>query len=565
MRRASTLIRPVGRMLAVLGVACLALAPCIAFADGTLASDKGETVNVHATADGAVKDVEVSVLLKNGAGARELADVTNLTSVEGDDGQSFSTEGSMLVWTADGEDVSYTGTSSAELPIGMSVSYTLDGQPVSASELAGKSGHVVIRVDFENRSQAPATVNGSSQTVYTPFTCITALMLDGKRFSNVTVENAKVIEDGDDIIVAGYAMPGLKESLGPLADDASIPDHFTVSADVAGFELKSTMTIVTAGLMSDLDVEGLGLGDMDNVDALTSAMDQLIEGASKLTEGLGDLKDGAAAINEGAGALSQGMTSLSGGLYLLTYGSDDTPGLEGAAAGAASLSGALGELSAGLSKIADAETGLPAAATALTGLAAAYADEATTVDAAQAELQALLEAAGDAGLPHENLDKALLDAGTMAASIGQVAPGVQTASDNLKEASASLSAMALNAESLPQGLSMAVQAAEQLYGGALELEGYTEQLEDATGKLAEGAKAAAEGSQALGEGMSTFNDEGVSKLVSTLKNDYGGLLDRVNALSDAAKSYTNFSGITPGTTGSVKFIIETDPVKKENA
>ena len=63
--------------------------------------------------------------------------------------------------------------------------------------------------------------------------------------------------------------------------------------------------------------------------------------------------------------------------------------------------------------------------------------------------------------------------------------------------------------------------------------------------------------------MRTFNDQGVSQLVNTLQSNYGGMLDRMNALSDAAKSYTNFAGITPGTAGSVKFIFETDAINRE--
>ena len=55
----------------------------------------------------------------------------------------------------------------------------------------------------------------------------------------------------------------------------------------------------------------------------------------------------------------------------------------------------------------------------------------------------------------------------------------------------------------------------------------------------------------------------MAQLVNTLQNDFGGTLDRMNALSDAAKSYTNFGGITEGTTGSVKFVFETDAIKKQ--
>ena len=108
----------------------------------------------------------------------------------------------------------------------------------------------------------------------------------------------------------------------------------------------------------------------------------------------------------------------------------------------------------------------------------------------------------------------------------------------------------------------AASSVEKLAIGANELEGYADQLNQAAPALTEGTQAAADGSKTLTDGLRTFNDEGVSQIADAIQDEFGGAADRVNALADAAKSYTNFSGITPGTTGSVKFVIETDPVKK---
>lgn len=557
-------VRRTGLALSALALSCLAFAPCTAAAaDAAVPSEKDETVYVYTNPDGSVKRTEVSTFLKNSSGSPELSDSSNLTGIEGEDDKTFAGSGDSIVWNAGGDNVTYKGATTAALPVSIRVTYTLDGQPIAAEDLAGKSGKVTIRYDYENHSSVTVTVNGASQTVYTPFTCITALMLDGKDFKNITVENGKTINDGDDVIVAGYAMPGLKQSLGYMADDADLPDHFSVTADVTSFELKSTMTIATAGLMSEFDTNDLGVGDFSAAGALTDAMGKLIEGSSKLTDGLVVLKDGIGAVNEGTGALTQGATSLSGGLYQLTYGTGEAPGLQGASEAATQLVSGLDQVSAGLLKLVDETTGLPAAAAALTELATAHADETATIGAAQAELKALLALEGASALPHENIDKVMLDAGTMAATVGQVAPGVKTASDGLKEASSTLASIATGAKSLPQGLATAVEVAKQLYGGASELEAHTAQLEDATKQLAEGAQAAVDGSKTLTQGMQTFNDEGVSQLVNTLQNDFGGTLDRINALSDAAKSYDNFGGITQGTAGSVKFVFETDAIKKQ--
>ena len=43
---------------------------------------------------------------------------------------------------------------------------------------------------------------------------LTGVLLDGDVFSNVEVSNGKLVNDGDRIIAAGLAFPGLQENLG---------------------------------------------------------------------------------------------------------------------------------------------------------------------------------------------------------------------------------------------------------------------------------------------------------------------------------------------------------------
>lgn len=556
------LLQRAGGMLAAAALCGFAMVPGLALAeDAPVAAEKSETVYVYANPDGSVKSTEVTTVLRNPDGESKLADVSSLSDIEAKDDKTYSGSAGSIVWNAEGDNITYTGQTNDEAPVSMRVTYTLDGQEIAPEKLLGKSGKVTIRFDFENRSDVDAAVRGVTQTIYTPFTCVTALMLDGKTFKNVTVENAKVIDDGDDVIVAGYAMPGLKESLGPMAEDSNVPDHFTVTADVADFKLKSTMTIVTAGLMSDINSDELGIDDLDGVGALSYAMGQLIDGSETLSTGLDALANGMAQLSDGTDSLTLGAGTLGSGIYALAYGTDDAPGLEAAAAGASELVGALEKLDASLKALADAEGGLPAAAAGLNALAESCEGEAEVVAGAQAELMALL--AANPELPHENLDKLLQDGMVLSASVTQLAPGVQAASDGVLQASAALSEIASSAQSLPEGIMAAVDAAAALYAGAVELEGGASQLEEAAKQLADGAHSAADGSKELTQGMQTFNDEGVSQLEYTLDHDYGGLLDRVNALSDAAKSYTNFAGITDGTTGSVKFVIETSALAKD--
>ena len=539
----------------VLG-ACIC-GPSLAFAAGEqVPAEKNETVYIFTDANGSVKSTEVDTVLKNPDGANKLADYTNLADIESSDDKTHEGTQGAIVWDADGENVSYKGSSSLSAPIGVHVSYSLDGVPVSADEIAGKSGRAVIRYDFENRSEVQATVNGVTQTMYTPFTCVTALMFDGDDFKNISVENGKTISDGDEIIIAGYAMPGLKESLGSMASDADVPDHFTITADVANFELKSTMTIATAGLMADLDIDKLGIGNVDDASALYDAMGELISGSVKLSEGLDTLSGHLKELETGTTGIQSGAETLSGGLAVLA-GDSGLGYLNGSANALAGSIGLIGEAVTGLkAELLSVSTSLKEAC----GASGQFEGAIATMEANKA---AIVKEGGMSEADYGAVVQALASAQIMAGTVQAIASGIDANASKIDELAAKVEQVRMGASEIAGGIYTASQSAYALAEGAQELEAYASQLSQAVPPLAEGAQVAADGSRRLTQGMQTFNDQGIAQLVNTLQSDYGGMLDRMNALSDAAKSYTNFGGITDGTAGSVKFVFEIDAIKKQ--
>ena len=88
-----------------------------------------------------------------------------------------------------------------ELPIETKISYTLDGEEISAEDLAGKSGKVIIKIDYKNKSENSVYVNGKYQTMYTPFVVVTGTIIDNENNKNIEVKNGKVIENGNKSIV----------------------------------------------------------------------------------------------------------------------------------------------------------------------------------------------------------------------------------------------------------------------------------------------------------------------------------------------------------------------------
>ena len=298
---------------------------------------KDETVYVLAGADGSVQKIIVSDWLKNELGSASLTDKSGLSNIENVKGdESYSINGdNMTVWDAQGNDIYYQGDIQKELPVGLTVRYTLNGKAVSPEQLKGQSGKVTIRFDYENRQYETVQINGQNQRIYVPFAMLTGMILDNDTFRNVTVTNGKLVNDGDRTMVVGLAFPGLQENLNLSRDQLSIPSSVEITADVTDFSLGMTVTLACNDLFSQLGDADLGsLDAAGSLNKLTDAMDQLLNGSSALYDGLTTLLDksgelaagveelaqGAAAIKAGADSLDEGAAELKAGLADLSEG-----------------------------------------------------------------------------------------------------------------------------------------------------------------------------------------------------------------------------------------------------
>ena len=65
-----------------------------------------------------------------------------------------------------------------DTPVKINISYLLNGSAISPEELAGKSGHITIRFDYENLSYETVTINGQNEKMYIPYAMISGLILD---------------------------------------------------------------------------------------------------------------------------------------------------------------------------------------------------------------------------------------------------------------------------------------------------------------------------------------------------------------------------------------------------
>ena len=280
---------------------------------------KEETVYVNADATGNSDEVTVSDWLKNsGSVSGNLTDesiLKEIKNVKGD--ETFTENGDQLTWNTAGEDIYYQGTTDKELPVSVKLTYFLDGKEVKPDELKGKSGHLKIQVQYTNNEKKTVTVDGKEEEVYTPFVMMTGMILPNETFSNVTIDNGKVISDGSRNIVVGFGMPGLKDSLDldeettKEAEDkgVTIPENFEIEADVTDFTMSSTFTVALTDLLDDMDMDNI-----IDVDSLKDSLNELEDAALELVSGSGTLADGASTLADGVSSYTAGADELNAGI-----------------------------------------------------------------------------------------------------------------------------------------------------------------------------------------------------------------------------------------------------------
>lgn len=272
-------------------------------------SAAGETVYIITNADGSAKKVIVSQQYDKddpNAAQKAKSTLTDAQNVKGDN--------------------CWQGATDKALPVTTAITYTLDGKAISAEELAGRSGHVTIRFDYTNTQYETKSINGKSQKIYVPFAALTGTLLDSDRFTNVSVTNGKLVDDGNRTVVVGMAFPGLQESLDLDSGKLEIPAYVEISADVTDFALDTTLTIVTNSVFNDVDDDKLdesALNDLSgDIGKLTDAMTQLMDGSDELYDGLDTLLDSSYTLSDGMGQLTSGLKKLDSSSAELNAGAE---------------------------------------------------------------------------------------------------------------------------------------------------------------------------------------------------------------------------------------------------
>lgn len=331
---------------------------------------------MNAKASGKTDKVTVSNWLKNsGSVSGNLEDESTLSDIKNVKGdEKYTADGDKLTWSTDSEDIYYQGTTDKKLPVSVKLKYYLDGKEMKPSELKGKSGHLKITVDYKNNEKKNVSVDGKDTEVYTPFVMMTGMILPNETFSNVTIDNGKIISDGNKNIVVGFGMPGLKDSLNlssEESDKVTIPESLSIEADVKDFTMSSTYTVALSDLLDDMNMD-----DIADVDDLQTALDDLEDAALQLVSGSDTLADGAGTLADGVNTYTEGVDTLNAGIqkYLGSNGelsgsvTEYVNGVNKVVKGVQDYTDGVNTLADGVSSYVDGEKQLAAGASQLTQL-----------------------------------------------------------------------------------------------------------------------------------------------------------------------------------------------------
>ena len=622
---------------------------------------KDESVYVNADESGATTKITVSNWLKN-AGINgtinDESDLKDIQNVKGD--ETFTQNGDDVQWSAGSNDIYYQGTTDKELPVGVEIKYELDGKEIAAKDLLGQSGKLKITVSYTNKSKSTQTINGEKQEMYTPFVMATGIILPDDKFSNVEVDDGKIINEGSNNIVVGFGMPGMAESL-DLDEDAAdkLPEGFTVTADVTNFSIGNTITFASPSILSDLELDDIDdLDDLENkLEKLVDSSEDLVDGSKKLSNKMGELEDkfddyqdgekslnkvikdlvnGGTTLKKGVKDYTNGVDTLakgtqsyvngakqitdgnqklyeavkdmpssykefSDGLQAYTKGVDtlaDTKTAKQLTDGADAVTAGIGTLNENLGKLESSYDNYKLLADGLKAQAAQISDptQKATILAYVQKLEELYQgqkASVRALVSATNKESTLKSgASQVAAGIKKVMTGAQTLSGNsatlrsadqkltssiatltasvkkLSEGSKTLSSndrkLLAGAKKILKASKSVKSGSDKLINGANKLKKGSNKLHKATGKVADGIGKLSDGADDLYEGMDKFDQKGIQKLNNVYEDDIKTLKTRLEKLTDMSKDYTNFSGISKGMDGKVKFVIETAEVKKDD-
>lgn len=243
------------------------------------AVNKSETITVK------TKSTKAEVTIPSISEGDLIEDTTILKDISNKGDENITLNNHQLLIENNKKSIQYEGTLDAALPVGVDVTYYLDGQKVT--NIKGKTGTLKAVFKYKNSTE-------------TPFVATTIMLLPQESVSDIEVKNGKSMLMDDYQAIVGLGCPGYEP----------FKDSMEVTMKIKNFQCDYMSTVFTDGVFKDL-----GLSD------LTKTTDQLNQSSQKLVEGSAQLLAGCTTYGQYLNTYMSNVSKVSDGANALLKGS----------------------------------------------------------------------------------------------------------------------------------------------------------------------------------------------------------------------------------------------------
>ena len=517
---------------------------------------KDETVYSRLSSDGSVSKTIVSNHLSNlnKGNYNDKTNLKNIINVNGD--EKYNLTNNNLVWNTDGKDIFYKGTSEKALPIETTIKYYLNGKEISNKELNGKSGNIKIVIKYKNNSSSKEYINGKKTTLYTPFLVTSFMTLDKENISDLKVENAKIIDNGINYMIAGYSVPGLYESL--KIDELKGMDTITIEYKTTSYKFASVYMAASSNLF---DEDNNSLSELNKI---YSSVNKLSDSTNKLVNGSKDLKDNLAKYSEKYNEFNNGLKTLNSKTeYMMESYSKINAGVQNLNKNVEDLSkytSSIKNLAVGINTLSDKTAAIANSSEKLTS---SINDSITAITKHIEVLTKIKETTTDEEtkkmLEEEiiSLQKSI-DVKTLSTAsntISSLNKGISGVNKNMSALAVASEPLSKEIDKLSPSVNYLATSSEKFNEGVSELNTSVKYINTVSNEFNTSSKLLLEGATSLNDGLNKFNKEGISKITNIVNGKLKTTSKKVEKLIDLGNSYNSFGSKNNNTEGTTKFIM----------
>lgn len=249
------------------------------------AVNKSETITVKTNTSGEIKSTKAEVTIPSISEGDLIKDKTVLKDVSNKGDENITLNNHQLLIENNKNSIQYTGTLDTSLPVGVDVTYYLDG--VKVTNIKGKTG--TLKAVFKHKNNTE-----------TPFVATTIMLLPQETVSDIEVKNGKSMLMDDYQAIVGLGCPGCEP----------FKDSMEVTMKIKNFQCDYMSTVFTDGIFKDLDLNDL-----------TKTTDQLNQSSQKLVEGSAQLLAGCTTYGQYLNTYMSNVSQVSDGANALLKGS----------------------------------------------------------------------------------------------------------------------------------------------------------------------------------------------------------------------------------------------------